>query len=317
MTSKATGAANAAPTLPELAKAIKVELAAIEQDTRSALQHAILAGEMLNDAKQQMEHGEWMPWLEKNFALTPQMGRTYMRLAANRKRVFHLGSIREALGVLAEEKPKKPKKPKKKPTPYGVATDEAVIQWVKAKENQGMNRDQIAEASKANGFPGPEKGIGGGTVSQIQAVLNDRKLNGRTTTKRKATAGGKRRRALYEQIRKEGESALLDLQVKVNTAIMALEGYVLPDHADLTEHGEEAISDMHIDLVKLSVWLQGHALPVTEAFLGDQAKRDTIKKCRERAEHPNTDDHERAACLLAIERLEVSLYGKKKLRAVN
>jgi len=66
------------------------------------VQHAINAGERLIEAKATLRHGEWTPWLEQNFEFTDRTARNYMRLAANRKRVADLPTVREALAVLAE-----------------------------------------------------------------------------------------------------------------------------------------------------------------------------------------------------------------------
>ena len=40
------------------------------------------AGEMLLEAKEQVEYGEWTAWVERNFHRSPSQARAYMRLAA-------------------------------------------------------------------------------------------------------------------------------------------------------------------------------------------------------------------------------------------
>jgi hypothetical protein len=96
-------------TLTRLAASIRVEHEAAERHARSAVEHAIRAGELLIEAKAQVAHGEWLPWLAENFPARPVTAQRYMRLAVNASRVTHLDeaeSIREALAVLAEPKPK-------------------------------------------------------------------------------------------------------------------------------------------------------------------------------------------------------------------
>lgn len=48
---------------------------------RAGLQHAIKAGEALVEAKGQVEHGEWIPWVEKNCTFCRDTANRYMRLA--------------------------------------------------------------------------------------------------------------------------------------------------------------------------------------------------------------------------------------------
>ena len=77
----------------------------------TALDHAKRAGDLLNSAKEQAKHGEWLPWLATNCpGLSARTAQGYMRIArewprvqeANTKRASYL-SIREALAVLADE----------------------------------------------------------------------------------------------------------------------------------------------------------------------------------------------------------------------
>jgi hypothetical protein len=53
-----------------------------ESAARSAMQFAIEAGELLNQAKQKVAHGEWLGWLGSNIELAPRTCQAYMRLAA-------------------------------------------------------------------------------------------------------------------------------------------------------------------------------------------------------------------------------------------
>ena len=89
--------------LPTLATEIRQEVEAAEASWQDAVAHAIRAGELLIDAKSQVKHGDWLPWLEANFPGAPRTAQDYMRLAANAenaRRVAHLG-VRGALKELA------------------------------------------------------------------------------------------------------------------------------------------------------------------------------------------------------------------------
>ncbi len=98
--------------LPILAAEIQAANAAFIATQISALEHAKHAGELLIEAKLQLQHGEWLPWLEANCHLSVRMAQMYMRIArewprlcgdsANTKRVSFL-PIRDALTIIADE----------------------------------------------------------------------------------------------------------------------------------------------------------------------------------------------------------------------
>ncbi len=49
----------------------------------SALEHARQAGELLQQAKQQVGHGEWLPWLSANCRVSPRQAQRYLKVANN------------------------------------------------------------------------------------------------------------------------------------------------------------------------------------------------------------------------------------------
>lgn len=67
------------------------------------VEHAIRAGEALNEAKSLLQHGEWLPWLADNFKGHENTARNYMRLAANPQHVVDLAgmSLRKALEAIS------------------------------------------------------------------------------------------------------------------------------------------------------------------------------------------------------------------------
>jgi hypothetical protein len=91
--------------LPDLAADIRREVDAAEADYRSAVAHAIRAGELLIEAKAQVPHGGWLSWLEANTSVSDRHARRFMQLARNRTRVADLPSIREAVALLTEHAP--------------------------------------------------------------------------------------------------------------------------------------------------------------------------------------------------------------------
>jgi hypothetical protein len=93
--------------LAKIAARIKAEHNAVTASAKRCMEHAITAGELLLKAKDQLSHGEWLPWLEKHTGVTPRSARNYMKLAKHRdeleskyETVSHL-TVREALNALA------------------------------------------------------------------------------------------------------------------------------------------------------------------------------------------------------------------------
>jgi hypothetical protein len=78
-----------------------------------AVRHALRCGELLAEAKAQLQHGAWIPWLENNFDFSRQTASAYMRLAANREQV----EMESAPSISAALKQLSPPKPEKVPCP--------------------------------------------------------------------------------------------------------------------------------------------------------------------------------------------------------
>ncbi|MEJ7804019.1 MAG: DUF3102 domain-containing protein [Candidatus Limnocylindria bacterium] len=88
-----------------LAADIRREHEAAQQAFASAVEHAVRCGELLAEAKAQVRHGEWLPWLAEHFPASPRTAQGYMRLAnhPDAQGVAHLG-IEGALRHLAAPK---------------------------------------------------------------------------------------------------------------------------------------------------------------------------------------------------------------------
>ena len=69
--------------LTDLAERINAEHAASEDHAKSAIEHALQCGQLLIEAKAQVKHGQWLPWLEANCTVKERQARNYMRLADN------------------------------------------------------------------------------------------------------------------------------------------------------------------------------------------------------------------------------------------
>jgi len=95
-------------SLTDLAVQINAEHRQAEQAINTGLQHARHAGELLLQAKGLCDHGQWLPWLLKNFDGSARTARAYMlvverwpQIEAKWQRVANL-SFRDALRLVAE-----------------------------------------------------------------------------------------------------------------------------------------------------------------------------------------------------------------------
>lgn len=83
-TQKSSGIDVTPADLPALALAINEEHALAERHAELAIHRAKRAGDMLVAAKQQIQHGQWLPWLATNCpTIKERTARAYMRLARN------------------------------------------------------------------------------------------------------------------------------------------------------------------------------------------------------------------------------------------
>jgi hypothetical protein len=69
---------------------------------RDAIDHAVRCGELLTEAKKQVDHGEWLPWIETNLTFGARQAQKYMHLAENQMRLApgRIQGIEDALAHL-------------------------------------------------------------------------------------------------------------------------------------------------------------------------------------------------------------------------
>jgi len=70
--------------LPELAARINQEHAAANDAVKRGLGHAMVAGELLLEAKATVPHGQWADWLKANTTVSDRTAQRYMQLAKQR-----------------------------------------------------------------------------------------------------------------------------------------------------------------------------------------------------------------------------------------
>lgn len=86
--------------LAELAAGVRDAHAEVEEHGRTMVEAAIRAGDLLTEAKAQVAHGAWLPWLAENFPADARTAQRYIAFSSNATRVSHLTSVREAVAEL-------------------------------------------------------------------------------------------------------------------------------------------------------------------------------------------------------------------------
>jgi hypothetical protein len=77
----------ASNALADLAARIKAEHEAVSTALKDSIRHAIRAGSLLVEAKEQLKHGQWLPWLRDHCTISERTAQLYMRCAKNREAI--------------------------------------------------------------------------------------------------------------------------------------------------------------------------------------------------------------------------------------
>jgi phage N-6-adenine-methyltransferase len=84
-----------------LARRIQAAHEAAQASARTALESAILCGELLLEAKRLVGHGRFLPWLDENTTLGPRQAQRYMRVARNQDALRNASSETHLAGAMA------------------------------------------------------------------------------------------------------------------------------------------------------------------------------------------------------------------------
>ena len=290
MSRNGKGAAQAAPTLTddELDREIHAEIEAAEQGHRSALTHAIRAGELLAEKKGRLGHGEWLPWLEENFPGDCGRRQTYMRLRSKCEARSHLGSVREALAAIREPKQEPKVKPKRpKTTPH---TDPIGDLRKRVKELQPNKWGHLPRWTWED-------------LDLTKAVLAAKK-------QRSSTGRRLHRVSVYRaQARRDGDSVVLwDTAFEISKLVGLLEGLEVDD-IELDEHTADTVNDLHDDMLRLQDWAE-RVSGAVQGRLGEQAVRQKIAGLRAKTVSRGCSEEEAVAAQRAADRLERRLNNK-------
>jgi hypothetical protein len=85
-------------SLADLAARIKAEHEATAAALKSGVEHAMAAGDLLVEARAQLKHGQWLPWLN-TCGISERMAQRYMRLARNRGAIEAKSDTVSDLGI--------------------------------------------------------------------------------------------------------------------------------------------------------------------------------------------------------------------------
>ena len=78
---------NTTVALTGLARRINAEHEATRASIQKGLEHALNAGELLEEAKAIIPHGHWLPWLKDNCSFSERTAQLYMKVARERERL--------------------------------------------------------------------------------------------------------------------------------------------------------------------------------------------------------------------------------------
>ncbi len=93
--------------LTDLAATANKEHDLARQSGENMVVHAIRAGEALSAAKENVEHGEWLPWVKANFEASLRTAQVYMAVSVNTQTSAYLEepSLVKALVAISDSKP--------------------------------------------------------------------------------------------------------------------------------------------------------------------------------------------------------------------
>jgi hypothetical protein len=136
--------------LTELAARINEAYEAVASAQKGTLEFAIKTGELLQEAKNKLKHGEWSKWRELNCTKIPartaaaymQLAKHQARLGPNRQRAADL-SIRGALRAIKPGQKTRQQPKKSKPNLVGLLHDLAAEELLAALEAAQWDADKL------------------------------------------------------------------------------------------------------------------------------------------------------------------------------
>ena len=140
-------------SLTDLAARINEAYEAVAAAQKGTLEYAIKTGELLQEAKNRLKHGEWSKWLELNCpSISARTAADYMKLAEhqsrlgpNQQRAAELSSIRGALKAIKPGPKTRQKAKKPRPDLEGLLHDLAADELLTALEAARWDEEKLAK----------------------------------------------------------------------------------------------------------------------------------------------------------------------------
>jgi hypothetical protein len=138
-------------SLTDLAARINEAYEAVTAAQKGTLEYAIKTGELLQEAKNRLKHGEWSKWLELNCPnISARTATDYMKLAEhqsrlgpNQQRAAELSSIRGALKAIKPRPKTRQKAKKSRPDLEGLLHDLAADELLTALEAARWDEEKL------------------------------------------------------------------------------------------------------------------------------------------------------------------------------
>ena len=164
-------------TLADLAERINEQHRACEQTMNAGLHHALECGRLLLEAKKQVGHGAWLPWLAENCKFSKRTAQAYMRVSSQYPRLngkaqrVALLTFRGAVAALASNSTTLANVPEEvqakalglweekgcKNSHQAIHQAEMAIRWRASEEEVAAKQPSRARSPVAEAVAGPEE----------------------------------------------------------------------------------------------------------------------------------------------------------------
>lgn len=122
---------------------IQTLLTELNQTLKMSVNKAIRIGQLLSEQKKEMQHGDFLPWLESNFEMSERTAQNYMRLFYYRDKTAKVADLQEAYQKIEYiEKKEKAEQQKKDDEliKQRIQTGEKPEGWTRSHEYQYKKR---------------------------------------------------------------------------------------------------------------------------------------------------------------------------------
>jgi hypothetical protein len=136
-------------SLAELAECIRATHEVVRQALKMGVENAMATGDLLIEAKAQIDHGDWTPWLREHCKMSERTARLYMRLAKNREVIeAHVDAASLTLNAAARLLASPKEEEEKQDDFIDKTRDELEVLWAESKVHlvELIRRLHIAKA---------------------------------------------------------------------------------------------------------------------------------------------------------------------------